>query len=144
MAPVTDSCGTAGGVLPGQGEGSAGASYTPTVNAKVGDLGSKLPPLPTGTKWAAGSDVEVAWNHKAWHGGGYIYRLCPADQDLTEDCFDKMPLKFVGNASLRWNGKGGEELSYSPAARGWEVSEGTLPLGSTWRKDPIPRTWGEW
>lgn len=68
-APVTDSCGTAGGVLPGMPQGSAGASYAPTPNAKIGDLGSKLPPLPTGVEWSRGSDVEVAWNFKAWHGG---------------------------------------------------------------------------
>ena len=49
VAPVIDSCGTAGGRLPGQGQGSAGASYVETINAKVGDSGSKLPPLPTGT-----------------------------------------------------------------------------------------------
>lgn len=75
MAPVTDSCGTAGGVLPGSGPGTAGATYVETKNAKIGDLGSKvLPPLPTGVKWAAGSNVEVAWTQKAWHGGGYQYR----------------------------------------------------------------------
>ena len=70
MAPVTDSCGTAGGVLPGQPQGAAGADYTNTINARNGDLGSKLPPLPTGTVWTAGSDVEVAFNIKAFHGGG--------------------------------------------------------------------------
>ena len=49
ISPVTDSCGTAAGVLPGRPQGAAGADYTNTKNAKVGDLGSKLPPLPTGT-----------------------------------------------------------------------------------------------
>ena len=44
---VTIRCGTAGGMLPGQGQGGAGASYTDTENAKHGDLGSKLPPLDT-------------------------------------------------------------------------------------------------
>jgi hypothetical protein len=34
-------------MLPGQGQGGAGASYTDTENAKHGDLGSKLPPLDT-------------------------------------------------------------------------------------------------
>jgi hypothetical protein len=126
------------------GEGSAGASYAPTVNAKVGDLGSKLPPLPTGVKWTAGSDVEVSWNFKAWHGGGYTYRLCPADQELTEECFQKTSLKFAGNSSLRWGGVGGEQLSFSSADRGWEVTEGVIPEGSVWRKFPIPRTVNEW
>jgi hypothetical protein len=37
-APVTDACGTAGGMLPGQAQGSAGADYTETIHAKHGDL----------------------------------------------------------------------------------------------------------
>ena len=40
--------------------------------------------------------MEVAWNLKAWHGGGYTYRLAPADEPLTEANFQKMPLKFLG------------------------------------------------
>ena len=67
LAPVTDGCGTAGGILPGQGQGGAGADYTDTVHAKHGMLGSKLPPLDLGTVWKAGSAVEVAWNQKAWY-----------------------------------------------------------------------------
>jgi hypothetical protein len=70
-APVHDACGVAGGVLPGQGPAAAGGDYQTTVNAKRGDLGSKLPPRPTGTVWRAGAEVEVAWVQKAWHGGGY-------------------------------------------------------------------------
>ena len=54
---------------PGQGQGSAGASYTATINANVGDAGSKLPPLDTDTTWTVGADVEVSWALKAWHGG---------------------------------------------------------------------------
>lgn len=143
ITPLTDSCGTAGGVLPGQPPGTAGATYRDTEYAKVGDLGSKLPPMPTGTVWAAGSDVEVAWVQKAWHGGGYQYRLCPADQPLNEDCFQKMPLKFVGNSSLRWGGVGGEQLFFNTTEKGWDVSVGTVPEGSMWRKVPIPRgPWG--
>ena len=34
IAPVTDPCGTAGGVLPGQPNGAAGASCITTVNNK--------------------------------------------------------------------------------------------------------------
>eukprot|EP00729_Bicosta_minor_P017148 gene17149-26000_t len=83
MASVTDACGTAGGVLPGQKDGTAGADYMNTVNAKTGDLGSKvLKPRPSNTVWKAGDVVEVAWVQKAWHGGGYSYRLAPADGPL--------------------------------------------------------------
>eukprot|EP01050_Picozoa_sp_SAG11_P017605 SAG11_NODE_2556_length_3223_cov_1.668054_3_plen_394_part_00 len=69
-APVIDSCGVAGGVYQWQGAASAGGDYQPTANAQRGDLGSKLPKMPSGTEWKAGEVVEVAWTHKAWHGGG--------------------------------------------------------------------------
>lgn len=141
-APVTDSCGTAGGVLPGQKPGTAGATYVDTPNAKLGDLGSKLPSMETGTVWKRGSAVEVTWTQKAWHGGGYYYRLCPADQPLNEECFHKMPLQFVGNSSLRWGGVGGEQIFFNTTERGWDVNVGTFPPGSTWRKCPLPR--GPW
>ena len=69
-APVIDSCGVAGGVYQWQGAAAAGGDYQPTVFAQRGDLGSKLPKAPTDTVWTAGETVEVAWTHKAWHGGG--------------------------------------------------------------------------
>lgn len=70
-APVIDSCGSAGGRLPGQGIGNAGRGYINTSAAKLADLGSKtLKPLNTGTVWTAGSSVEVGWMQEAWHGGG--------------------------------------------------------------------------
>lgn len=41
-------------------------SFYDTVNAKQGDLGSKvLPPAPTGVVWKAGSTVETKWNIRA-------------------------------------------------------------------------------
>lgn len=83
--------------------------------------------------------MEVAWTHKAWHGGGYQYRLCPAASELTEECFQNTPLDFVGQSSLRWGGAGGEQTFFNAT----DVSEGTLPAGGTWRKTPIPRApWG--
>ena len=76
-APVIDSCGVAGGVYQWQGAAAAGGDYHPTVHAVRGDMGSKvLPKAPTGTVWTAGSEVEVAWTHKAWHGGNW--RLAPS------------------------------------------------------------------
>ena len=103
ITPVTDSCGVAGGILPGQAKGIAGADshwrdchfadtpspsvlkhllreegmqqndksrrrlgadYTQTPLAKLGDLGSKLPPMPTGTVWTAGGTAEVGWTRE--------------------------------------------------------------------------------
>ena len=69
-APVIDSCGTAGGRVPGQGDGGFGASFMNTTHAKVGDLGSALPHMPSGVTWQAGSAVEVSWTLQANHGGG--------------------------------------------------------------------------
>ena len=140
-APVHDACGVAGGVLPGQGPASAGGDYQPTVHAARGDIGSKLPPRPTGTVWRTGEEVEVAWVQKAWHGGGYQYRLCPADSALTEECFQSHAVPFAdGTSMLRWGGQGGEELRFNAT----DVSVGTLPAGSTWRRGPFPRGPWEW
>ena len=73
-APVYDPCGRAGGAAhgtPGHGE------FTNTTYAKFGDLGSQLPRYPTGTVWAAGSDVETMQSIRANHvwSGPSIPRL---------------------------------------------------------------------
>ena len=52
--------------------------------------------------WVAGSVVEVGWTVQANHGGGYQYRLCPAHQNLTEECFQRTPLPFTDLQSFRW------------------------------------------
>jgi hypothetical protein len=93
-APVIDSCGTAGGVYQWQPAAAAGGDYAPTVNAKRGDLGSMLPKAPSGTVWTAGSEVEVAWTHKAWHGGGYQCVDCPLSAACSHFC------PFAGIASV--------------------------------------------
>ena len=66
-----------------------------TSLSKSGDRGSELPKLdpehgPQVT-WKAGSHAEVAWTVSAHHGGGYAYRLAPAEGPLTEEEFRKMP-----------------------------------------------------
>jgi len=85
-------------------------------------LSQVLKPLPGGSQatWKAGSAVEVAWVQKAWHGGGYSYRLAPAGE-LTEATFQKMPLDFVGDSALRWGGVGGEMMPFNSSAKGWQV-----------------------
>jgi len=143
-APVIDSCGSAGGRLPGQGAGGYGAEYVNTTHAKIGDLGSvSLPGRDTGVTWEAGAMYQVAWTSQANHGGGYSYRLCPESSSLNEDCFNRAPLKMVGKSSLRWGGVGGRVLEYDPV----DVTQGTK-AGVHWRKNPIPRAWktktGEW
>eukprot|EP01052_Picozoa_sp_SAG31_P049320 SAG31_NODE_10743_length_1103_cov_1.797809_2_plen_197_part_00 len=61
------------------------------------------------------------------------YRLCPANEALTEDCFQKTPLKFAGSRSwLRW--KNGQQVEIDAL----RVTEGTTPSGSEWSRNPIP------
>ena len=45
------------------------------------------------------SQAEVTWQVRNNHGGGYSYRLCPADVLLSEECFQDHPLDFVANRS---------------------------------------------
>eukprot|EP00930_Biecheleria_cincta_P023795 TRINITY_DN17121_c0_g1_i2.p1 TRINITY_DN17121_c0_g1~~TRINITY_DN17121_c0_g1_i2.p1 ORF type:complete len:385 (-),score=66.53 TRINITY_DN17121_c0_g1_i2:19-1173(-) len=130
--PVKDACGMAGGsdkVHLGDA-----AVFKDTKFAKFSNLGSQvLEPLKTGVIWSAGSVVEVAWGIRYNHGGGYSYRLCPAKEELTEECFRKLQLNFTGMPSLRWND--GKELFY----HGMYLTEGTSPQGSMWARNQIPR-----
>lgn len=137
-APVIDACGVAGGRHPWQGIGGAGAQYQNTSLAKRGDKGSALPEMPSQATWAAGGSYEVGWTIAAHHGGGYAYRLAPADGPLTEEAFREIPLDFVGNSILRWGGDRSTQLEFNTTEKGWETNQGTIPEGSTWRKLPIP------
>lgn len=134
-APVVDSCGQAGGTLWKYRGGGADAVFTNTSIAKMGQHGSKvLPYAPSGTKWMAGSSVEVGWAIRYNHGGGYQYRLCPKGEELTEECFQRTPLAFARDKqALLWNN--GTRL----AIRGVFVDQGTTPPGSTWAMNPVPR-----
>ena len=71
--------------------------------------------------------------------GGYAYRLCPADQPLTEDCFQAHHLAFEpGSQVLVWsNGS----LSWPMKSSAVYVQEGTYPPGSMWARNPLPRIW---
>lgn len=94
-APVFDSCGMAGG---NYYEVFNAGAYKTTKFAKQGDLGTKvLKPRPTGTVWPRGSVQKTRWELTAAHGGGYQYRLCPANETLNEACFSKNPIAFAKN-----------------------------------------------
>jgi hypothetical protein len=86
----------------------------------------------------------VAWGLTANHGGGYQYRLCRVKErssnitsEVSEECFQQMPLEFVGDK--QWiqfgNGVDAKNRTEIPAVR---ISEGVLPKGSTWTRNPIP------
>ena len=59
--------------------------------------------------------------------------MCPRNDTLNENCFQKIPLEFVGLQSFIWGD--GVQIYFN----GTYVSEGTLPKGSTWAMNPIPR-----
>lgn len=133
FAPVIDACGMAGGRHASDPSGGD-AVFTNIPWATLGDLGSEvLKKGEPGALWVAGATVEVAWGIRYNHGGGYQYRLCPANEPLTEACFQKTPLPFSGHPIIRWDN--GTELQI----KGTFVSEGTSPNGSTWAMNPIPR-----
>ena len=59
---------------------------------------------------------------------------------LTEECFQKIPLKFVGDVQwLQW----GEDESTRHEIEAVRTNEGTIPVGSYWTKNPIPACAGE-
>ena len=88
-----DPCGVAGADQHGIKQ-TAGGEYFSTKHAKIGDKGSKvLAPYFSGANWTAGSVVNASWFIQANHAGGYYFRLCPADQPLTEECFQKVSSK---------------------------------------------------
>lgn len=133
-----DPCGVAGGDHSGRAFPAGGFGYT--TGYEQGYPGSKLPEVPHGREvWKAGNLAEVSWVSTANHGGGYQYSLCPAGPELSESCFNAMPLEFHGDMQkLRYiylNQTDNMTEVQIPATR---VSEGVLPAGSTWTKNPIP------
>merc|ERR1719487_35764 len=131
-APVFDSCGVAAGST--YDNTHAGGFAPPPF--KNGDKGSELAPTPY-THWTAGGQAQVSWTFIANHGGGYQYRLCPADRPLDEDCFKEMPLTYVNNTSVLW-------WSNGPKKDDQVSIEATRLIGrdgrvnNIWTKNPIP------
>eukprot|EP00439_Symbiodinium_sp_Y106_P064527 s463_g10.t1 len=139
-APVFGSgCGIFGGRVDPV-EDSAGSllpSHSP------GTDGKKLPEKEA-MIWPKGSAQEVAWAITANHGGGYSYRLCPKNSNITEECFQKHVLQFAGDK--QWIQYGnvtqmgeliGPELPRLELPR-LVIKDGTHPAGSEWARNPIP------
>ena len=143
-APVYDPCGMAGASPSNNSQAAGGWGYT--TGYPQGFPGSRLPAL-AGDKpvWQAGAVAEVAWVSVANHGGGYQYALCPANDPLNEECFHKTPLQYVdGKQVLRYMYLNDTLPAGHPANNtevtidAVRVSEGTVPAGSTWTKNPVP------
>lgn len=132
QAPVADACGLAGGT-PWAAEVSEAGVYTKTRYAHHGMHGTTLKPLESGVQWKIGGEGEVTWQLENNHGGGYSWRLCPADESLTEECFQKHQLDFVQD-------KQGIVFKNGTVVpiKGRFVTEGTFPRGSMWSTLPIP------
>jgi len=134
----------------GSGCGILGGGPTPNVHS-VGTLefssyaagtdGVELPEHQP-TVWRKGTIQEVAWAITANHGGGYSYRLCPKDANISEACFQRTVLRFAGNKQWLQYGnmmQAGIPINTSryelPLVK---VTEGTHPVGSEWVRNPIP------
>jgi len=132
-AGVADPCGVAGGDQHGVKQ-TAGGEYYPTKNAKLGDLGSKvLKPFFSGANYKAGDVFEASWFLQANHAGGYYFRLCSADEELTEECFQRTPVPFEGSTTTVRMKSGKESVINATF-----LSKGTVPQGSTWKMNPVP------
>jgi len=129
-APVLGSgCGVAGGASEFYNNGgNAPPGYPQGLDAL------KLPRARNPT-WVKGSTARVAWGISANHGGGYSFRLCKADGNVTEECFQRTPLKFAAddlNQSVIQFEHNGKLIPRTV------VSEGTFPPGSEWAVNPVP------
>ena len=134
-APVNSACGTGGGNPTGCPAGDPSGSDCPGGGYGWGpdavDLfrAGNFSHAST-TRWFAGDVVEVEWGIQANHGGGYAYRLCRADADLSEGCFQRTPLPFVGDT--QWASYGSGAGVERVAFRANRTDDGL------WTKDPVP------
>jgi len=126
-AKVLNPCGLSGGST--QNNDAAGGYGKDTIVGVQGYPGTKLPAVTYKTTWQRGTDVQVGWSIAANHGGGYQYRICPKESDLTEECFQKNPLSFPQKTQvLQWTN--GNQI---------QINATLVPVGdSTWMKNPIP------
>lgn len=142
-APIASPCGISGGNPLGCPKGDAGSRGKPCPGGGSGwgpdALNTSHLATPWSTEWRAGSVVEAAWGIRANHGGGYSYRMCRRDPSqpfdgLSEACFQATPLEFSGDTSWVHFDNATERVAF----RANGTAEGTTPVGSQWRKNPIP------
>lgn len=137
-APVFSPCGFDGGNPEGCPVGNPGSEGCAGGGYGHGPDGRSLPGNIEPAVWRSGGVAEVSWAIAANHGGGYQYRLCPRPanrMDLTEECFQQMPLRFVGKK--QWLQKG-RDAGTRKEIRALRIDTGTFPAGSQWTRNPIP------
>jgi len=134
-------CGVAGGApvrIPNGGE-----IHPDTI--PMGMDGKDLPETEPAV-WVLGSSVEVAFTMLANHGGGYTYRLCKKTENITEECFQRNPLKFSGNSSwIQYSDiipnrtlNGFLDLPRFELPRVIVPEDQVRPVGSQWARNPVP------
>lgn len=133
-APVLGSgCGVAGG---GPKELDNGGIPPPGYKQGVDFL---TIPEQKPTTWKRGSEQEVAFGIFANHGGGYSWRLCNKKDNVSEACFQKTPLSFVGDT--QW-------IRYAPIVQ-WDkvttIPDYEIPAtrvktkdNGEWTRNPVP------
>lgn len=122
-APVKSPCGIYGG---GYNQNSEDMLNLPNIELKDREI------------WVSGGTAHVAHSVTANHGGGYTFRLCKADTDLSEACFQKNVLTYVSDYQTVI-GMDGKPITKINASR---TNKGTHPKGSVWTKNPIPQEEG--
>lgn len=133
-----DPCGIAGGWYTKGAAGNGGEAPPGAPQGEPGSTSDIFPKLIEKTVWVAGTTVEVAWGITANHGGGYQYRLCPANQKITEDCFQSHPLDFAEDVTYVQYGHGLDVNNRTTIPAVTVTGDKVVPAGSTWRKNPIP------
>ena len=101
--------GSAGGRFPGMGIGGAGAQYQNTTLAKIGQKGSALPPLFSGSQatWKAGVAYEVGWTVRGIGRAQHHQCVALAFKRMTmiaHTQFSSLPALccFSGSRKPRW------------------------------------------
>lgn len=125
---------------------------TPGTSALMYDLNIRMQkaqgsPYTTNenTKWKAGTAQNISYSLIANHGGGWQVRLCKLshllDDTMDEDCFQQLPLEFVGNSSaFEYNSSSGSttRVPFTPVRVSDGNTAGVWPRGSTWTKVGLP------
>jgi len=125
-APVVDPCGVASGMTNPSSYATIPAGYEATAK------GTEVLPEGPKTYWKAGATAEVAWALSAQHGGGYSYRLCPKDSQITEECFQSNHLSFANsNHTIKYHDGSHSDFQIPTTTY-------VAPDGKQWRRNPIP------
>jgi len=136
-APVHGPCGVDGGNPDGCPPGNPDPFACAGGGRGHGDDGRTLKGNTKPTEWIIGAEEEVAYGVEANHGGGYQYRLCPKPANkmhLTEECFQKMPLRLGNKSWVQWHGDRNNRSEFTPL----RTTVGTIPVGSQWSRQAIP------